>query len=129
MGKAPILVKLILSPDRFSCNILKILQVTQRQITLRKKSTSKHPNKQKRLNNNNNRFIISTIGPKTRHSLLVTIGFSRLLSAFDVLYSTNFACLELQKLHTFFHNFLSLYTFPAVLFSCHGFFLVMGTIS
>ena len=51
-------------------------------------------------NNNNNRFIISTIGPSTRHSLLVTISFSRLFSAFDVPYSTIFACLELQKLHT-----------------------------
>ena len=47
-------------------------------------------------NNNNNRVFISTIGP-TRHSLLVTISFSRLLSASYVLCSTIFACLELQR--------------------------------
>ena len=56
-------------------------------------------------NNNNNRFIISTIGP-TWHSLLVTKGFLRLLSASYALCSITFAYLELQTLHIACHKIL-----------------------
>ena len=49
-------------------------------------------------NYDNNRFIISTIGPATRHSFLMTKGFLRLLSASYALCSVTF--------HVAFHNFL-----------------------
>ena len=48
------------------------------------------------------RFIIATIEPSTRHSLLVKKCFSRLLSAFYDLCLKVFARLELQTLHISF---------------------------
>ena len=77
-------------------------------------------------NNNNNRFIISTIGP-TWHSLLVTTGFLRLLSASYALCSITFAYLELQKLYFACHSFSQHDIFHAVLSPYHECFFALAT--
>ena len=72
-------------------------------------------------NNNNNRFIFTTIGP-TRHSLSVTKGFLRLLFASYAPCLITFACRELQKLHIFCYSFLPHYIFHDVLSPYHDCF-------
>ena len=81
---------------------------------------------QKINNNNNNRFIISTIGP-TWHSLLVTKVFLRLLSASYALCSIIFAYLELQRLHIACHNFSQHDFFHAFLSPYHECLFLKGT--